>query len=151
MKISSIHDLEKISNKIKKKLSPGDVVFLYGQIGVGKTTFARILINAYEYQKKLKKSEILSPTFNIVYDYAIGKIKILHYDLYRLNSRDDIYQLGIFETSNNSIKIIEWPELIKPKPKDRINIMFLYSKLTSSREVKISGTGKWRNFKFNER
>ena len=49
MKISSILDLEKISNKIKKILSPGDVVFLYGQIGVGKTSFARILINGYEH------------------------------------------------------------------------------------------------------
>ena len=51
MKISSIHDLEKISNKIKKKLTPGDVIFLYGEIGVGKTTFARLLINSYEKEK----------------------------------------------------------------------------------------------------
>ena len=54
MKISSIHDLEKISNKIKKKLTPGDVIFLYGEIGVGKTTFARLLINNYEKEKNLQ-------------------------------------------------------------------------------------------------
>jgi len=54
MKISSIYDLEKISNKIKKKLAPGDVIFLYGEIGVGKTTFARLLINNYEKEKNLK-------------------------------------------------------------------------------------------------
>ena len=59
MKISSIRELEKISNKIKKILSPGDVVFLHGEIGVGKTTFARLLINNYESEKKLKKSEVL--------------------------------------------------------------------------------------------
>ena len=63
MNISSIHDLEKISNKIKKKLTPGDVIFLYGEIGVGKTTFARLLINSYEKEKNLKVSEVLSPTF----------------------------------------------------------------------------------------
>jgi len=150
MHLKSLEDTKKFSQNISKITNPGDIIFLHGEIGTGKTTFVRFFINNLEKKNKIKKSEILSPTFNIVYDYAIGKIKILHYDLYRLNSRDDIYQLGIFETSNNSIKIIEWPELIKPKPKDRINIMFLYSKLTSSREVKISGTGKWRNFKFNE-
>ena len=71
MKISSIHDLEKISNKIKKKLAPGDVIFLYGEIGVGKSTFARLLINNYEKEKNLKISEVLSPTFNIVFEYDI--------------------------------------------------------------------------------
>ena len=52
MKISSIRELEKIADKIKKILSPGDVVFLYGEIGVGKTTFARLLINSFENKKK---------------------------------------------------------------------------------------------------
>ena len=56
----------------------------------------------------------------------------------------------MFETSNNHIKIIEWPELIKPKPKDRIDILFSYSKLMNSREVKIFGFGKWKDYKFNE-
>ena len=75
MKISSIHDLEKISNKIKKKLAPGDVIFLYGEIGVGKTTFARLLINNYEREKNLKLSEVLSPTFNIVFEYDIKNLR----------------------------------------------------------------------------
>ena len=71
MKISSILDLQKVSNQIKKILLPGDTIFLYGQIGVGKTTFARLLINNFENEKKLKKSEVLSPTFNIVFGYDI--------------------------------------------------------------------------------
>ena len=70
MKISSIRELEKIADKIKKILLPGDVVFLHGEIGVGKTTFARLLINGFENEKKLKKSEVLSPTFNIVFEYT---------------------------------------------------------------------------------
>jgi len=93
---------------------------------------------------------VLSPTFNIVYDYKIKKIKILHYDLYRLKNYRDISQLGIFETSNESIKIVEWPELIESKPKDRIDIQFKYSKLINSREVKIVGFGKWKDYKFDE-
>ena len=91
----------------------------------------------------------MSPTFNIVYDYDIGKEKILHYDLYRLKNYKDISQLGIFETSKDYIKIVEWPELIKPKPNDRIDIFFHYSKLMNSREVKIVGCGKWEKYKFN--
>ena len=90
MKISSINELKKISNKIKKKLTPGDVIFLYGEIGVGKTTFARLLINNYEKEKNLKVSEVLSPTFNIVFEYDIKKFTIKHYDLYRLKNDNDI-------------------------------------------------------------
>ena len=150
MKISSILDLQKITNKIKSILLPGDVIFLYGQIGVGKTTFVRLLINNYENEDNLKKSEVLSPTFNIVYDYDIGNIKILHYDLYRIKNYNDISQLGIFETSNECIKVIEWPELIKPKPKDRIDILFEYSKLMNSRKITFVGFGKWKSYKFNE-
>ena len=150
MKISSIKDLEKISNIIKKKLISGDVVFLYGEIGVGKTTFVRFFINHLENKNKIKNSDVLSPTFNIVYDYNIGKVQILHYDLYRLKNYNDISQLGIFETSDNHIKIIEWPELIEPKPKDRLDILFKYSKSENSRKVKITGFGKWKDYKFNE-
>ena len=127
----------------------GDVIFLYGEIGVGKTTFVRFFINHLENKNKLKNSDILSPTFNIVYDYDVGKLKILHYDLYRIKNSKDISQLGIFEASNNHIKIIEWPELIKPKPKDRIDILFSYSKLMNSRKVEIFGFGKWKDYKFN--
>ena len=77
-------------------------------------------------------------------------IKILHYDLYRLKNYKDISQLGMFETSSDHIKIIEWPDLIKPKPKNRVDIQFQYSKLMDSREVKIVGFGKWKDYKFNE-
>ena len=55
----------------------------------------------------------------------------------------------MFETSNDGIKIVEWPELIEPKPKDRVDIQFQYSKLIDSREVKIIGFGKWKDYKFN--
>ena len=63
MKISSIRELEKIADKIKKILSPGDVVFIYGEIGVGKTTFARLLINSFENEKKNKKERSFKSYF----------------------------------------------------------------------------------------
>ena len=150
MQLKSLEDTQNFSENISKIIGPGDIIFLYGEIGVGKTTFVRFFINYLESKKKIKNSDVLSPTFNIVYDYNVENIKILHYDLYRLKNYKDIFQLGMFETSDDSIKIIEWPELIKPKPKNRIDIEFKYSKLIDSRQVKIFGFGKWKDYKFNE-
>ena len=150
MQLKSLEDTQNLSIKISKIVGVGDIIFLHGEIGVGKTTFVRFFINHLENKNEIKNSDVLSPTFNIVYDYDIGDIKILHYDLYRLKSYKDISQLGIFETSKDHIKIVEWPELIKPKPKDRIDILFKYSKLLNSREVEIIGSGKWKDYKFNE-
>ena len=150
MQLKSIEDTKNFSKNISKIIKPGDVIFLYGEIGVGKTTFVRFFINCLEDKNKIKNSDVLSPTFNIAYDYDIGNIKVLHYDLYRLKNYKDISQLGILETSKDHIKIVEWPELIEPKPKDRIDILFKYSKLISSRKSEIIGYGKWKDYNFNE-
>ena len=148
MKISSIHDLEKISNKIKKKLKPGDVIFLYGEIGVGKTTFARLLINNYEKEKNLKVSEVLSPTFNIVFEYDIKKLTIKHYDLYRLRNDSDIKNIGLFEDLEQTITLIEWPELIKKKPSNRIDLFFEYSENMIERSLIIKTSGRLKIHEF---
>ena len=150
MQLKSLEDTRNFSKNISKIISAGDIIFLYGEIGVGKTTFVRFFINHLESKKGIKNSDVLSPTFNIVYDYDVGNIKILHYDLYRLKNYKDISQLGMFETSDDSIKIVEWPELIESKPKNRVDIQFQYSKLMNSRKVKIIGFGKWKDYKFNE-
>jgi len=149
MQLKSLEDTQNLSSKISKIVGASDIIFLYGEIGVGKTTFVRFLINHLEAKNGIKKSDVLSPTFNIVYEYDIGDIRIFHYDLYRLKNYKDILQLGMFETSNNRIKIVEWPELIDSKPKDRIDILFKYSKLMDYRTVKINGFGKWKDYKFD--
>ena len=149
MHLKKLEDTENLSQNISKIIKPGDVIFLYGEIGTGKTTFTRFVINYFEKKNRIKNSDVLSPTFNIVYDYNIGNLKILHYDLYRLKNYNDISQLGMFETSNDNIKIVEWPELIRPKPKNRIDILFKYSKSMDSRKVKITGFGKWKDYKFD--
>jgi len=150
MQLKSLEDTQNFSKNISKIVSAGDIIFLYGEIGVGKTTFVRFFINHLENKNRIKNSEVLSPTFNILYDYEVGNIKILHYDLYRLKNYKDISQLGMFETSNDSIKIVEWPELIESKPKNRVDIQFQYSKLIDSRKIEIIGFGKWKDYKFNE-
>ena len=150
MQLKSLEDTQNFSKNISKTISAGDIIFLYGEIGVGKTTFVRFFINHLESKKGIKNSEVLSPTFNIVYDYDVGNIKILHYDLYRLKNYKDISQLGMFETPDDSIKIVEWPELIESKPMNRVDIQFQYSKSIDCRKVKIIGFGKWKDYKFNE-
>ena len=148
MKISSILDLQKITSSINKILLPGDVIFLYGQIGVGKTTFVRLLINNYENEKKLKKSEVLSPTFNIVFEYDIKDFTIEHYDLYRLKNEEEIKNIGLFENLKQNITIVEWPELIKNKPINRIDLFFEYTKDMNERTLTIKTSGRLKDNEF---
>jgi len=148
MKISSIRELGKIADKIKKILLPGDVVFLHGEIGVGKTTFARLLINGFENEKKLKKSEILSPTFNIVFEYEIKEFTIKHFDLYRLKNSNDIKNVGLFENLEQCITLIEWPELIINKPENRFDLFFKYAEDYNERSLIIKTNGRLKKHEF---
>ena len=151
MKLNSLKDTFNLSKKIGKLLSNGDVIFLYGEIGVGKTTFVRGLINNFEVQRRINESQILSPTFNIVFDYVIKELKIMHYDLYRLKNSKDINELGMFTEIENCITLIEWPELIEKKPDDRIELFFSYlEENLDKRNLEIKGYGKWNNYDFEK-
>ena len=121
---------------------------MYGEIGVGKTTFARLLINQCETENNLKKSEVLSPTFNIVFEYKIKDFTVKHYDLYRLKNEVDIKNIGLFENSDRSIILIEWPELIKKKPLNRIDLFFEYSKDMNERFLNIKTSGRLKSYEF---
>ena len=148
MKISSITDLEKLSKNIIKKILPGDCIFLYGEMGTGKTTFARLFINNYEKDKKIIESEVLSPTFNISFEYNVKDFLIKHYDLYRLKQEIDIKNIGLFEDFENNIILIEWPELIIKKPKNRIDIFFKYTKDFNKRLINIKCLGRLKKYAF---
>ena len=137
--LSSEKQTEELANKFLKKISPGNIVFLYGEIGVGKTTFIRYLINSFQKSNKLKMTEVTSPTFNLLNEYQINKIKINHYDLFRLKSIDEIKGLDLFDQNKNTISLIEWPQMIKEKPKDLIELFFEYGKNYQTRLVKIKG------------
>ena len=151
MKLNSIEDTFDLSKKIGKLLSNGDVIFLYGEIGVGKTTFVRGLINNLEVEKGMVESQILSPTFNIVFDYEIKKLKIMHYDLYRLKNSTGINELGIFVEIEDHITLIEWPELIEKNPINRIEMFFGYlDEDFKKRNLIIKGYGKWGNYDFKK-
>ena len=150
MKLSSIKDLNILSKKIQKIINIEAILFLYGEIGVGKTTFARHLINNFESKYRIVKSEVLSPTFNIMFEYKIKNFIILHYDFYRLKKRVEIENLGLFENIKKNIILIEWPELIGNKPTNRIELFFKYSNNMNKRIVNIEGYGKWKDYDFKK-
>ena len=148
MKISSLKDLHKFTNKISKIILPGDYLFLFGEIGVGKTTFARQLINVFELKNNIKKSEVPSPTFNILFEYELKNFIIKHYDLYRLKNEEEIKNLELFEIEEKNITLIEWPELIKNKPTNRIDLFFKYTKDMKQRVLDIKLAGRLKKYDF---
>ena len=150
MIIKSLDHLQIISQKIADKISKKDYVFLIGEIGVGKTTFTRKLINYYQKRKGVKQTEVLSPTFNLLYEYDIKKIKVMHYDLYRIRNSKELDELGIFNENKDSIKIIEWPQIIKKNISDVLELHLSYSKNLNERNLTIKGRGKWKKFDLNE-
>ena len=137
--LSSEKKTEELANKILKKIKVGDVIFLYGEIGVGKTTFIKYLINGFQKKNKLKLTEVTSPTFNLLNEYQINQIKINHYDLFRLKSVEEIKNLGLFENNKNLITLIEWPQIIKKKPKNLIELNFKYEDDHKKRSAQIKG------------
>ena len=137
--LSSEKKTEELADKILKKLKVGDVVFLYGEIGVGKTTFIKYLINGFQKENKLKLTEVTSPTFTLLNEYQINHIRINHYDLFRLKSLEEIENLGLFENNKNLITLIEWPQIIKKKPKNLIELNFKYEDDHKKRSAQIKG------------
>ena len=147
MIVKSLDHLNKISEIILKKLDKKDCLFLVGEIGVGKTTLTRYLINNLQKQKGLSLTEVLSPTFNLLYEYEISDFKIMHYDLYRIKETKELKHLGIFSEELDAVKIVEWPDLIKTPLQDKLEVYLRYGEKENEREIEFKGQGKWENFK----
>ena len=141
-----LSQIDIISKKILSNLSNTDCIFLFGDLGSGKTTFTRKLINGLQEKNKVTITEVLSPTFNLLYEYEIKPLKVMHYDLYRLENSKEIEQLGIFENVENTITIIEWPEKIEKKIANRLELKFYYGDEEESRKLDFKGFGKWKSF-----
>jgi len=137
--LSSEKETEELASTFLKKIKPGCFIFLYGEIGVGKTTFIRYLINQFQKLNKLEITEVTSPTFNLLNEYQINDFKINHYDLFRLKSTEEIKNLDLFEDNKNTITLVEWPQIIKEKPKNLIELVFEYGKDHKTRSVQIKG------------
>ena len=129
-------ELAKNFSKIIKK---SDVVFFHGEIGVGKTTFIRYLINCLQTNNHLKQTEVTSPTFNLVNEYDVGVFTIQHYDLYRLTNSHETKNIGLLENQKEILTLIEWPEKIDNKIDNKIDLFFEYGEDMNKRFLTIKG------------
>ena len=138
--ISSEETTKELAKDLTHYLKGGEIVYLYGEMGVGKTTFVRYLINQFQKNKKLRITEVTSPTFNLLNEYDINDLVIKHYDLFRLKDESEIKNLDLFENNQNTITLIEWPQLIiKNKSIKTIDLIFSYENELNNRSVKIDG------------
>ena len=129
---------KELAKEFTKYLKGGEFVFLYGEMGVGKTTFVKYFINEYQKINNLTQTEITSPTFSLLNEYQVKDIRIKHYDLFRINRKEDINNLDIFEKDNKLITLIEWPKLIADKQGIKfITLTFNYLNQLNDRTVDI--------------
>ena len=138
--ISSEETTKELAKNLSHYLKGGEIIFLFGEMGVGKTTFVKYLINQFQKDKKLKITEVTSPTFNLLNEYEINDLAIKHYDLFRLKDESEITTLDLFENSQNSITLVEWPQLInKKKLIKTIDLIFSYENELNNRSITIDG------------
>ena len=136
--ITSEELTKELAKEFTKYLKGGEFVFLYGEMGVGKTTFVKYFINEYQKINNLTQTEITSPTFSLLNEYQVKDIRIKHYDLFRINRKEDINNLDIFEKDNKLITLIEWPQLIADKQDIKfITLTFNYLNQLNDRTVDI--------------
>ena len=141
--ISKEKDTRLVAEKLCKLINVGDFILLTGNLGVGKTTFIKYIINSLQRINRQKISEVPSPTFNITNEYQIKKISIKHYDLYRIKNQKELNNLGIQENLKKQITLIEWPEIVKKlKIKNSISLIFKYNKSYTERYLTIISKNK---------
>ena len=138
--LSSEKKTEELANKILAKLKLGNIVFLYGEMGVGKTTFVRYIINGLQKKNELQLTEVTSPTFNLLNEYKTNNFVIKHYDLFRIKNNSEIKDLDIFDKNKKTITLVEWPSLLEDINKVKsIDLFFTYENELKNRTVQIKG------------
>ena len=141
--ITEEKDTKSVAKKFSKLIKKGDFILLSGNLGVGKTTFIKYIINSLQKANKQKISEVTSPTFTVTNEYQIKKKLIKHYDLYRIKNKKELNNLGIQENLKDQITLVEWPEIVKKiKVKNSINLIFEYKKNHTERYLSIISKDK---------
>lgn len=129
------------AQELSRYLKSGDVIALDGTLGVGKTAFARALINAMPGEAE----DVPSPTFTLVQTYQRGDAEIWHFDLYRLEEPEDAFELGIEDAFTDAISLIEWPgKLGNYLPKKHLRIVLAQDGESDTRTLQVIGDNDWR-------
>jgi len=129
-----------LAEKLTSYFKGGEYVFLYGEMGVGKTTFVKHLINKFQIDQKLDLTEVTSPTFNLLNEYKTKNFIIKHYDLFRIRNSSEIKDLDIFDKNKKTVTLVEWPQLLEKSNKVKsIDLFFIYENELKNRTVQIKG------------
>ena len=132
---------ESLAARVAAAAAPGDVIALIGDLGAGKTVFARAFIRA----RCNADEEVPSPTFTLLQTYDSANAVIYHFDLYRLSHADDALELGIEDAFAEGISLIEWAERLDALlPTDRLDVELLPGKTADARRAQLVGHGYWR-------
>ena len=138
--ITSEKSTRELAEKLTSYFKGGEYIFLYGEMGVGKTTFVKYFINKFQTNEQLKLTEVTSPTFNLLNEYETSNFMIKHYDLFRIKKSSEIKDLDIFERNEKIITLIEWPQLLKNSNKaKKLDFFFSYENELKNRTVQIKG------------
>lgn len=136
-------DTEDFARQIAARLRPGDVLFLEGDLGMGKSVFARALIRSLTGNPGL---DVPSPTFTLVQTYDTEKGPLWHFDLYRIKDPDEIWELGWEEALGGGIILVEWPSRLGNglAPPDRLTLGFTANpQQPEQRVITITPFGAW--------
>jgi tRNA threonylcarbamoyladenosine biosynthesis protein TsaE len=131
----------RLGEAIADALQPGDTVCLSGPLGAGKSTLARALVRALT----TPDEEVPSPTFTLVQFYEGPRLKVAHFDLYRLTSPDEAYEIGLDEALDEGAAVIEWPQRLEGAlPRDRLDVEIALSEDDAGgRTVRLTRHGTW--------
>jgi len=129
-----------LAARISALAAAGDIIALKGDLGAGKTTFARGFIRG-----RGGLEEVPSPTFTLVQIYELGAAAVWHFDLYRVTSPEEAWELGIEDAFAEGISLIEWPERLGPLlPPRRLEIEFLFGDQPEARRAVLGAGEGWR-------
>jgi len=129
-----------LARRIAAVARAGDVIALAGELGAGKTRFARAFVDTLTGERE----EVPSPTFTLVQTYESPAGTIWHFDLYRLTRPDEAYELGIEEALSDGISLIEWPERAQGLlPDQRLDVTLTFAASPNARTARLVGRGSW--------
>ena len=138
--LTNCFETKKLAQKISFFLRPKDIVLLKGDLGAGKSYFARAFIQSLLGEE----TEVPSPTFTLVQEYETSLGPVCHFDLYRLKNEEEVFELGIDEAFARAISLIEWPERLGSyTPKEYICLDFSFTENPDERIVTFSFTQKY--------
>jgi tRNA threonylcarbamoyladenosine biosynthesis protein TsaE len=139
MKLADDAATARLGAAIAAALGPGEAICLSGPLGAGKSTLARALVRALT----TPTEDVPSPTFTLVQFYEGPRLKVAHFDLYRLSNPDEAYEIGLDEALDDGAAVIEWPERLAGRlPADRLDVGIAFE--DEGRRATLTPHGAWK-------